>query len=80
MSNYFRTLPNFEYISRINERKSNSDYITVKNLFRRALIREDIFTDFMAFTKYKIEGDERPDAVAYKFYGDSNLDWVLIIL
>jgi|TARA_B100000287_G_C20646712_1_gene785400 hypothetical protein len=78
MSNYFRTLPNFEYISRINERKSNSDYITVKNLFRRALIREDIFTDFMAFTKYKIEGDERPDAVAYKFYGDSNLDWVVL--
>ena len=61
MAKYFRNIPNFEYISRINERKSNRDYITVKNLFRRAVIREDIFADFMAFTKYKIVGDARPD-------------------
>ena len=78
MSNYFRTLPNFDYISRINERKSNNDYLTVKNLFRRAIIREDLFTDFMAFTKYKIVGDERPDTIAYKVYGDEDLDWVIL--
>ena len=78
MSNYFSQLPDFEYISRINERKSNSDFIKVKNLFRRALIREDIFSDIMSFTKYKIDGDERPDAVAYKIYGDEDLDWVVL--
>tara|TARA_Y100001963_G_scaffold111224_1_gene153817 strand:- start:463 stop:1125 length:663 start_codon:yes stop_codon:yes gene_type:complete len=79
MAKYFRNIPNFEYISRINERKSNRDYITVKNLFRRAVIREDIFTDFMAFTKYKIIGDTRPDEVAYDVYGDSSLDWVVLL-
>ena len=78
MSNYFRNLPNFEYISRINERKSNRDYLQVKNLFRRSLIREDLFADFMAFTKYQIQGDERPDAIAYKIYGDEDLDWVIL--
>ena len=78
MSNYFSQLPDFEYISRINERQSNSDFIKVKNLFRRALIREDIFSDIMSFTKYKIDGDERPDAVAYKIYGDEDLDWVIL--
>ena len=78
MSNYFRTLPNFDYISRINERRSNNAYLTVKNLFRRAIIREDLFTDFMAFTKYKIVGDERPDTIAYKVYGDEDLDWVIL--
>ena len=78
MSNYFRNLPNFEYISRINERTSNRDYLQVKNLFRRSLIREDLFADFMAFTKYQIQGDERPDAVAYKVYGDEDLDWVVL--
>ena len=79
MSNYFSQVPNFEYISRINERKSNSDFIKVKNLFRRAIIREDLFADFMAFTKYKINGDMRPDAVAYEVYGDEDLDWVILI-
>ena len=78
MSNYFRKLPNFEYISRINERKSNSDFIKVKNIFRRPVIRQDLFTDFMAFTKYKINGDQRPDSVAYDVYGDSNFDWVIL--
>ena len=78
MSNYFRQIPNFEYISRINERKSNNDYLTVKNLFRRGVIREDIFAHFMTFTKYKIIGDERPDEIAYKFYNDEDLDWVIL--
>jgi len=79
MSNYFKQLPNFDYISRINERKSNRDFLEVKNLFRRAVVREDIFTNFMSFTKYKIEGDERPDQVAYNVYGDEDLDWVVLI-
>ena len=79
MSNYFKQLPNFDYISRINERKSNRDYLEVKNLFRRPLIREDIFTNFMSFTKYNIVGDERPDEVAYKIYGDEDLDWVVLL-
>ena len=79
MSNYFKQLPNFDYISRINERRSNRDYLEVKNLFRRPIIREDIFTDFMSFTKYKIIGDERPDQVAYNVYGDEDLDWVVLL-
>ena len=79
MSNYFKQLPNFDYVSRINERKSNRDYLEVKNLFRRPVIREDIFTNFMSFTKYKIEGDERPDQVAYNVYGDEDLDWVVLL-
>ena len=79
MSRYFRNLPNFEYISRINERKTNKDFLTVKNLFRRPIIREDLFTDFMTFTKYRIVGDERPDEVAYDVYGESDLDWVVLL-
>ena len=79
MSRYFRNLPNFEYISRINERKTNKDFLTVKNLFRRPIIREDLFTDFMSFTKYRIVGDERPDEVAYDVYGESDLDWVVLL-
>ena len=32
----------------------------------------------LQFTKYSVEGDERPDQVAYKFYNDSGLDWVVL--
>lgn len=75
---YFRRLPNFEYVSRLNEQNSSSDYIEVKNIFRRGKIREDLFNDFTSFTQYTIVGDERPDYVAYKFYNDSSLDWLVL--
>jgi len=34
MSNYFNLVPDFEYVSRLPDAKI-SDYITVKNLFKR---------------------------------------------
>ena len=49
-----------------------------RNIFKRAVIRNDIFDEVVAFTKYSIVGDERPDQVAYEFYGDSGLDWVVL--
>ena len=44
-----------------------SDYIPVKNLFKRGQLREDIFQDLSVFTKYQIKGDDRPDNVAADF-------------
>lgn len=76
---YFRQVPNFEYISRDYNKQNISDYVEVKNLFKRAKLREDIFGNLNFFTKYKIIGDERPDNVAYKLYEDSTLDWVVLI-
>jgi len=76
---YFKYLPNFEYVSRDNERKNISDFTEVKNIFKRGKIREDILDNLAFFTKYQIVGDERPDNVAYKTYKDSNLDWVVLL-
>ena len=77
-NSYFRQLPNLDYPSLANDRKSVYDYQTVKNIFKRAVIRNDIFDEVVAFTKYSVIGDERPDQVAYNFYGDSGLDWVVL--
>jgi hypothetical protein len=79
MSNYFRRVPNFEYISRNPNEKNISDYVPVKNLFKRGKLREDIFGNLAFFEKYSIIGDERPDNVAFKVYGDESLDWVVLI-
>lgn len=75
---YFRQLPNFNYVSRLDVKNSSADYVEVKNLFRRAKVREDFFQNFTAFTRYTIVGDERPDNIAEKFYGDPELDWVIL--
>jgi len=78
MSNYFSEVPDFEYVSRLPDAKI-SDYITVKNLFRRGFLREDIFQDLTFFTKYQIQGDDRPDNVAFEIYQDSSLDWLVLM-
>ena len=77
-NSYFRQVPKLDYPSLANDRTSVYDFQTVKNLFKRAVIRDDIFNDVTAFTKYSVEGDERPDSVAYDFYGDAGLDWVVL--
>ena len=76
---YFRYLPEFEYVNRTKEGRSEGDYSVVKNFFKRAKLREDIFQELTFFTKHIVEGDDRPDNVAFKFYGDSNLDWVVLL-
>ena len=78
MSNYFNLIPNFDYVSRLPDAKI-SDYIQVKNLFKRVLLREDIYSNLMYFTKYDIQGDDRPDNVAYRIYSDSTLDWLILL-
>ena len=78
MSNYFRKLPDFEYVSRLPDAKI-SDYITVKNLFKKNELRPDIFNDATVFTEYQIKGDDRPDNVAFEVYEDSTLDWVVLL-
>ena len=77
MSNYFNKVPNLDYVSRLPD-ANISDYIAVKNLFKKTKIREDLFQDLAAFTKWKIEGDDRPDNVAFKVHGDSTLDWLVL--
>jgi len=77
MSNYFNRLPDFEYVSRLPDAQI-SDYITVKNLFKKGKLREDIFQDLAFFTKYQIRGNDRPDNVAFEIYGDPSLDWLVL--
>ena len=78
MANYFSYLPNLKYSSLLKTAGDNTTTVEVKNLFRRAKLREDFASVATLFEKYKIEGDDRPDQVAEKFYGDANLDWVVL--
>lgn len=77
--NYFQYVPNFDYINRHANIKKISNYVKTKNLFRRMKIREDIYENLVFFTKYRINNNDRPDNIAYKFYEDENLDWLVML-
>jgi len=75
---YFRNLPEIAYVNR-DDPKSNSEYNVVKNFFKRAKLREDILQNIAFFEKFIIKGDDRPDNIAFEIYGDSTLDWVVLM-
>ena len=75
---YFRELPNLLYQSFLPDKKSSLDYTEVKNLFRRTKLRDDLQNIFTLFDKYEIPDEFRPETVAEDFYGDDELDWVIL--
>tara|TARA_B100001939_G_scaffold235612_2_gene203168 strand:+ start:1746 stop:2411 length:666 start_codon:yes stop_codon:yes gene_type:complete len=60
-------------------RNSNNDVVRVKNLFKRAKIRNDILNTPFAFDEFTIVGDARPDNIANEMYNSPFLDWVVLI-
>ena len=76
---YFRELPELEYQSFLSDAISSKEYLTVKNLFRRNKLRDDLQNVFTIFDKYEIVEGARPDMVAEEFYGDAELDWVVLM-
>ena len=76
---YFQELPNIQVLNRTKNKISNDETLVVKNLFKRAKLREDIASIVSAFEYYIITENERPDQIAEKLYGDPELDWVILI-
>jgi len=76
---YFRELPNLEYQSFLSDSISSKSYLTVKNLFRRNKLRDDLNGVFTLFNKYEIPEGSRPELVAEEFYGKADLDWVVLM-
>ena len=75
---YFRELPNLNYQSTALDRSSSEDYVQVKNIFRRAKLRDDLKYVFTSLVDYYIKDGVRPDQVADNIYGDPELDWVVL--
>ena len=75
---YFRELPNLRYPSFLPNKSSSLDFVEVKNLFRRAKMRDDLQNNFTIFNKYEIPMGARPDTVAEDLYGSAQFDWVVL--
>ena len=76
---YFRNIPEFLYVNRTKDGRMDGDFSVVKNFFKRAKLRTDVFQDLTFFTKFNVIGDDRPDNVADNFYDDPTLDWIVLL-
>ena len=77
---YFRELPNILYQSPLSHKTSTLDYIAIKNIFRRSKLFDYLKDNVSVFNKYYINDGERPDTIAEELYGDSSLDYIVILM
>jgi hypothetical protein len=76
---YFKELPNLEVINTTTNQVSNDETMVIKNLFKRAKIREDLLSILTAFDYYQVQENERPDELAQRVYNDPEFDWVILL-
>ena len=77
---YFRELPDLAYQSPLSHKNSSRDYIFVKNIFRRTKLADYLKDAATIFQKFVIGDGDRPDTIAAKLYGDSRLDYVIVLM
>ena len=77
---FFRELPNVAYQTPLSDKLTSDEYILAKNLFRSAKALDWLKNDITIFNKFIIEDDDRPDTIAQQLYGDSSLDYVVVII
>ena len=75
MSFYFRPFPKVNY-----QLKKNNNPLLLTNVTLRFKLRETLRTKAAIYYDYVIKDSDRPDIVAYKYYEDETLDWVLFLI
>tara|TARA_B100001287_G_C22666164_1_gene522920 strand:+ start:1427 stop:2149 length:723 start_codon:yes stop_codon:yes gene_type:complete len=77
---YFGELPNILYQSPLLHKNSTTDFIVIKNIFRRSKLFDFLQGNVTLFNKYVINDGDRPDTIAEKLYGDSELDYIIVLV
>ena len=77
---YFRELPEIAYQSPLSHKNSSTDFIVIKNIFRRVKLLDYLKDATSLFNKFVIGDGDRPDTIAEILYGDSRLDYIVILV
>ena len=79
MSEYFSNFPRILYDIK-GTNSINPNYTVAVNIMIKNRIRTAINDDITLYFPYDIEEDDRPDVVAYKFYGDTKYTWLIFLV
>lgn len=75
MSNQlFKNFPEIQYTL------STGKIVTIKDFFRKSKIEQESVNSVISYTFYEIQDGERPDVVADRLYGDSDLHWTFFLV
>ena len=71
---YFDRFPLMTY-----DMKNNNVYKLVPDILRRVKLRASIKSGVFLFDKFDVPMGDKPEDVAFKFYGDAELHWVILM-
>jgi hypothetical protein len=71
---YFDRFPLMAY-----DIKGNEEYKLLPNILRRVKLRAGIRSGSFLFDNYDVVDGERPEDIAFKYYGDPELHWVILM-
>ena len=60
--------------------KGNNNYTLLPDILRRVKIRAGLVSNRLVFDKYNVKEGEKPEDVAFKYYGDAEYHWVIMIV
>ena len=71
---YFDRFPLMTY-----DMKNNNVYKLLPNILKRVKLRAAIKSGVFLFDKFDVPMGDKPEDVAFKFYGDAELHWVILM-
>ena len=71
---YFGRFPLMAY-----DVKGNNDYKLLPNILRRVKLRSGIRAGSFLFDNYNVVDGENPEDIAFKYYGDAEYHWVILM-
>ena len=74
MAYYFRSFPLIEYDIKKNQKTS-----LLTNIMTRFKVVESFERQEAVYYDYSVKDGERADTIAFKYYGDATLDWVIYL-
>ena len=71
---YFKRFPTIIY-----DMKNDSNYKLLPDILRRVKQRNAIKSGQFVFDNYDVRDGEKPEDIAYKWFGDAELHWVILM-
>jgi len=72
---YFSKFPLMVY-----DVKGNKEYKLLPDILRRVKLRSSLASSRFVFDKYNVKEGEKPEDVAFKYYGDAQYHWVIMMI
>ena len=72
---YFEKFPLYQY-----DLEDTQNQTLITDILRRVNLKGNVAANTLVFDEYNVQDGDQPDIVARKYYGDSELHWIIVTI